>query len=201
MSNYYRVNSEDDLDEIINKNEFRLVMIFFSAKKPPLIPINVDIYIKKLLKHELSKKYNDNIFIYVDLLDYKLRSTDKYVNRVTKNELPYVEFYYNKRLIGNITNINKDIEKLFDTLDKLNNSILEKVFSNHKVSVEETKNIINSNSNSESNKNIIKDNNMNEDYEKELSKRMEKINELKKKAILEEYEHLCKIKKNEENIN
>jgi hypothetical protein len=188
---FYKINNEILIDEIMDENKFNLICILFSAddlNKFSKDVINNTRIIKKGIKKTLSEKYNDVIFIYVDLNNYVI-SENKYSKYISKNSLPYVGFYFNSNQLASISLANLEVIEsgILQLKEKIDKLVFEKKEENNK----------------DNNEDNNEDNN-NEESEIENNKDMVNINqeEINKKNLLIQQqqirEELIKRKKIEE---
>lgn len=115
MSNIFQVVNADDLEEILDDNLLKLVVVMFSSKQ--CLPCkNI-----KPVFIELSKKNSDCFFVYIDLTNFK-------DNRLAVTEsiegTPQFIYYYDKQEIANV--VGGDKEVLVNTFNSLNDKIVEK---------------------------------------------------------------------------
>ena len=100
--NIYQVIRETDLDTILHDNLSNLVVAMFSDKQS----ISRSVYRQmKLSYFELSQKYSDVFFVYIDLRNY----TDTNGKHTTNIRIPRFTFYNNMEDIGNVEGMNMDI--------------------------------------------------------------------------------------------
>lgn len=118
-NNLYQIDYEPYLDEIIECNKFKLITIIFSADMP-IMPVNNNRSIKKLLTRYLSKIHTDVIFIYVNLSNFKVTES-KYARNITPAMLPLTNFFWNNSLLTYIAKTEAYI--IINVIDKLKQKI------------------------------------------------------------------------------
>lgn len=185
---FYKINNEILIDEIMDENKFNLICILFSTddlNKFSKDVINNTRIIKKGIKKTLSEKYNDVIFIYVDLLNFII-SENKYSKYIGKNSLPYVGFYFNNNQLASISLANLEVIEsgILQLKEKIDKLVFEKKKDNN---IEDNNNI----DNDEENKHIENHEELNLEQEETSKKNLL----IQKQQIREE---LIKRKKIEE---
>lgn len=128
MNNIYKVTHEQQINDILEKNQDKLTIIVFSVEDNNILNINTDRNIKKTLK-TLSQKYAEHIFVYVDLKKYMLKD-EIYTQIVNKDNIPFTYFYYKKKGLCTIQKSNS--ESITETLNKIIIDILPKLMSEKK---------------------------------------------------------------------
>jgi len=93
MSNIYRIVDETHLCDIIDRNQFKVIVVSFGNKRT-----NGHILKKSLV--ELSKKFQQSIFLYVDVDQYTRTGI------VKVGGVPTTMIFFNKELTVEITGIN-----------------------------------------------------------------------------------------------
>jgi hypothetical protein len=124
QSNIFRIKTENELDEILNINQYKLVTVIFSSNDINVIPAETDVQLKKIMKRVLAKEYQTCIFIYVNLSDFKL-TAEKYTKPVKRHNIPYTQFYWDNFQLATISKANKD--SIIETIDKLLIKINKKI--------------------------------------------------------------------------
>ena len=91
MSNLYQVLNENDLIDILNKNQNKLIIMLFSAKWCQPCKMIKPVFIK------LSKKHVKSLFLYIDINNYnECKTTNKPISFLDKVEgLPTFLYYIN----------------------------------------------------------------------------------------------------------
>lgn len=141
MSNIYRVNNENIIDELFEKYNGNLICLIFTKNS------EIDTEIRKSLKRNISVQYKNIIFLYVNLNDYKITG-NVYTKKITNNLLPYVSFYFKKKELGTIIKAtteaisetcNNILQQLKKILIKYNNEEIK----NSEKNIEKKENVMN----------------------------------------------------------
>jgi hypothetical protein len=90
--NYYKIINSESLDEIINENKNKLIIIFIFNEKNNII----NEYIKK----HISLIYSDCMYIYINKQQYENKNGRIDVNKIQNNS--YICFIYNNKVIDEI---------------------------------------------------------------------------------------------------
>ncbi len=193
---FYKINNEILIDEIMDENKFNLICILFSSDNLSKISkevVNNTRIIKKGIKNTLSEKYNNVIFIYVDLLNFII-TKNKYSHHISKNSLPYVGFYFNNNQLASISLANLEVIEsgILQLKEKIDKLVFEKKEDND---MENNNTEDNNIDNEEENKNIENHEEINFEQEETNKKNLliqkQKIREeLIKRKKLEEIEKL-----------
>lgn len=208
---FYKINNEILIDEIMDENKFNLICILFSAddlNKFSKEVVNNTRIIKKGIKNTLSEKYNDVIFIYVDLLNFVI-SKNKYSQYISKNSLPYVGFYFNNNQLASISLANLEVIEsgILQLKEKIDKLVFEKkednnIEDNNIDNEEENKNIenheeLNLEQEEPSKKNLLI---QKQQIREELIKRkkLEEIEKLKQQYFINELTRIKRAKELEE---
>lgn len=126
--NIYQITNEKDLMYLLhNKFKNNIATILFTNGNNFL---SSDL--KKTMKRNLSKKYEDVLFIYVNIESYDIDKSSILEN-VDNQHYPYVLMYWNGCEVGNVKN--SDRESL--------NIVVEKIYENIKKHLHETTTNIN----------------------------------------------------------
>ena len=115
-NNIFEISKEDDLIEVLNNINDRLIVLMFSASwcgpcktiKPEFI--------------KFSKKYNQTLFIYIDIEEYdECKKNEKDQSFIDKVEgLPSFMFYINKNLLTRFEGADKSkLEKYIEKCEQL----------------------------------------------------------------------------------
>ena len=119
-SNFFKIEREAHLDEIIEKNPYKLIILIFSIENNFEIPVLNNTYnLKKHIKHNLNND-TDTIFLLIDLQKYAIK-TNKYSQYITKGSLPYSSFYFNSNLLARVTSTEKEV--FLSTYEKIKEQI------------------------------------------------------------------------------
>ena len=143
IGNIYQVLNEDDLNEIIEDNQNKLIVVLFSAKwcgpcrkiKPMFI--------------DFSSKNKESFFVFINIDTF---SDKKFKFMENVSNIPHFNYYYNNNLVkkivgGNFDNFketyfelqtNKDLQKKVNKDEIINNYV--KNYENIKESIENIKN-------------------------------------------------------------
>lgn len=113
MSNLYLVKHETHIDDLMKKNQNKLIILLFSTNNPQIVDQENTINLKKFIKHELSIRYKDVVIIYINLSDFMV-TDNKYTSKFTKLDLPVTLFILNTDILAKIANTS--ITYLDDTL-------------------------------------------------------------------------------------
>ena len=123
QNNIYQVNSESQIDEILQNNTESLIVLVFSISNPEYVPTNINLSLKKEIKRNISKKYKDVIFLYIDLNSY---FEEKRIYTRNINVLPFASFIWRNQEFGNIKSV----------LPEYIDDVIPKIFSNIKTFLE-----------------------------------------------------------------
>lgn len=105
-SNILLIENIAHIREIVANNPNKMVTLVMSTSDNNILAQNINISMKKFLKHTLASKFKDIVFLYVDLSKLKIpidvdKSPDKkYLDKITKTNLPLVKFLYNDKTLG-----------------------------------------------------------------------------------------------------
>lgn len=213
---FYKINNEILIDEIMDENKFNLICILFSSDNLNKISkevVNNTRLLKKGIKKTLSEKYNDVIFIYVDLLNFII-TKNKYSHNISKNSLPYVGFYFNNNQLASISLANLEVIEsgILQLKQKIDKLVFEKKEDNNIINNDEENNeeineeVINNENNDETNnlqeeettkKNLlIQQQQIREEFIKR--KKLEEIEKLKQQYFINELTRIKRTKELEE---
>jgi hypothetical protein len=121
--NIFQIINENDIDEIIDDNPFRHIVIGIATKH-----LNKLIKLKHILS-QLAKNNPNTICLYVDLIKFNY-TTHKYTSNI--NGFGRVLFYFNKSELGKITDIEDDQSIIINsTFTNLNTQIKDVFHSNN----------------------------------------------------------------------
>jgi len=188
----YRINDEMILYKLLEKNKDKLVSVLYSSENTSVFPketINTTRKIKKIMKREISKKYENMLFCYINLGDYKIY-TNKFTDTITKDIIPRISFYFNLARVGNIDNANVSNVDLSKIIDEINNKIKELLKEKE---IKEKENNPEIKDNEEEKIDKIKTQLLNQ-------RKLEEIERLKQQYLIMELEKLRKMKEQQENI-
>lgn len=202
MNNFYRIEKELYIDELMAKYKNKLFVLIFSVDSKNFSPdiINNTNLIKKNIKKELLNE-NNAIFLYINLQKYNI-TQNNYASQITRDSIPYVSFYYNNNHVARI--LNAEWPVFIDTYNKIKLE-LDREKSE---SPNNTTNSISNNNEAIQDNNDIDDkielNNIDEyDTLKEQIKqqrKLEEIEKLKQQYLINELTKLKKSKEIQENI-
>jgi len=215
MTNFYRIEKEVHIDEIMEKYNNKLFVLIFSVDSKNFNPeiINNTNLIKKNIKKELLNE--QNIFLYINLQRYII-TQNKYANQITRDSIPYISFYYNKNQIARILNaewnvfeetynkIKSELDAIKEKSEILNNnaSMSNGPISNEKQE-KNSNDLIETDNKGEQEKQeeIINKNEQNTLKEQiKQQKKLEEIEKLKQQYLINELTKLKKAKEIEETL-
>jgi hypothetical protein len=188
----YRINDEIILDKLLQKHNDKLIAILYSSENTSVFTketINTTKKIKKYLKRDLSKKYENMIFGYVNLGDYKIY-TNKFTDTITKDIIPRISFYFNLTRVGNIDKANIPAEELSKIIDEINTKISELI--KEKETQEKSKQVETKEEIKEEKIDVIKTQLLNQ-------RKLEELEKLKQQYLIMELEKLRRMKEQQEN--
>ena len=121
QNNIYQVNSESQIDEILQNNIKSLIVLVFSSSDPTYVSTDVNLLLRKEIKRKLSKKYKNVIFLYIDLNSY---DEEEFTYTHNVSVLPFATFIWEKKELAVIKNalpeyIDNVIPKVFVNIEKL----------------------------------------------------------------------------------
>ncbi len=123
-SNFFKIEREAHIDDIIEKNPYKLIVLIFSVESNFNIPtLNNTFQLKKHIKYNLNND-EDTIFLFINLQKYAIK-TNKYSQYITKDSLPYSSFYFNSNLLARITSTEKEV--FISTYEKIKEQIKEHI--------------------------------------------------------------------------
>jgi hypothetical protein len=126
MKNIVKVKKESHIDNILENNRFKLVLLYFSHSDSKYMSQLLGIKLRKFLKRTLSE-LDDVMIVYVDLKEYE-RSNNKYTGHIRPEMLPYVMYMFDKRLTAEL--VKADVESLHkctcDTKEKIDSVMKDK---------------------------------------------------------------------------
>jgi asparagine N-glycosylation enzyme membrane subunit Stt3 len=172
MTNIFKIKDEESIDFILEKYKFNLVIVMYVSIQT--IPKDILKKIKKLLKRNLAKDYQDIYFLYVNIDDYK-NTNNKYSQLVNNNNIPYAQYFLNNNLLCSIDSVKP--EELINVLKAIKKDIDNNVYK------QDTQN---------NQVNII-------EQQLNQQKKMEKIQEMKTAILLKELNKIKKLKEFKEN--
>ncbi len=195
-SNFYKIEKEIHIDEILEKNPYKLVVLIFSFENPTFNKqiLNETFKLKKYIKNKLNND-NDTIYLYINLQKYIIKE-NKYSQHITKDSLPYVSFYFNFNHIARILNGEEEI--FANTLSKLKDHLKD----HFKIAKEKENNSNIENVNIENNDNTE----MKESDQQNLTeqirqqRKLEEIEKLKQQYLINELTKLKKAKEIQEKL-
>lgn len=196
-SNFYKIERETYIDEIMEQNPFKLIVLMFSVESNFDIPsLNNTFEINKHIKHNLNNE-TDSIFLFVNLGKYAIK-TNKYSQYITKNSLPYTSFYFNTNLLARVTSTEKDV--FISTYDKIKEQIKEHIELIKKKKEEKSE---------DENQNEVENKESNSDKSKDMEnltshirqqRKLEEIEKLKQQYLINELTKLKKAKEIQEQM-
>jgi len=113
--NFYKIEKESHIDEVMERNPYKLITLFFSLDD------NITHIIKKNIKKNLSNDTN-SIFLFINLQKYIIKE-NKYSKFITKDSLPYMSFYFTSQHLARITQAEYSV--FFTTYNKLKEQLSE----------------------------------------------------------------------------
>lgn len=108
LNNIFKVLNETDLNDVLNNHKYNIVIMMFSSDKCQSCKIIKPFYIN------MSKHFNNEIFIYIDV-DNFVHTSNKYINNV--DVIPKFIFLYNLQEIASVGGSDKNL--LIDTLNEI----------------------------------------------------------------------------------
>jgi len=172
MTNFYKIEKESHIDEIFEKNPYKLIVLIFSVVKDfDKTALNNTFLLKKNIKHNFNTDDN-TIFLFIDLRNYLIKS-NKYSNNIKPDTVPYTTFYFNSNQLARILNTE------CETFDKTYNQLKDKLTEHFKLAHRESTDKL---------KEQIKE-----------QKKIENIEKLKQQYVINELLKLKKTKQIEEN--
>ncbi len=184
-SNFYKIEREAHIDEIMEQNPYKLIVLIFSVESNFEIPaLNNTFEINKHIKHNLNEDF-DSIFLFINLAKYAIK-TNKYSQYITKNSLPYTSFHFNTNLLARITSTEKDV--FISTYDKIKEQIKEHI---ELVKKKKEENNLGTNDDKNKNEETNEVNELNKESNSDKSKDMENLtSHIRQQRKLEEIEKL-----------
>ncbi len=194
---FYLITNEEQLDEIINENKTKLVVVLYSSQNEKAFDKEVIKKTKQIKKYfnQIKEEYQNNIFLYVNLSNYGY-SRNVYTHNLTKDVIPRVSFYYNLSRLANIDNIDF-LEDIKNVINQLKSKIDQKKST---ISIEETPLHENETLNNE-NQNppeIAKPSEDDVDKQLEVQRKLEEIERLKQQYLILELQKIKKMKEEQE---
>jgi hypothetical protein len=108
MNNIWSVDNENDIINIFQKNNNKLVTILFTSENNNMLNKNIYMSTKKTLKRDLASKYKDEVFIYVNISDYSASEMNFFAKNIVKNNLPYLQIFLGNKRLCVIENTDSD---------------------------------------------------------------------------------------------
>ncbi len=111
LSNIYQVINESDLDEIFTNHSDKIIIVMYAKRKCKPCRKFKSTFV------EISKKYNESIFLYIDVENFE--NTGKYISKIKST--PTFKYYYDNEQLVTICGPDKKIfeEKLNIVLNSL----------------------------------------------------------------------------------
>lgn len=192
-SNFYKIEKEIHIDEILENNQNKLMVLVFSFENQNFAKnvLNESFKLKKYIKNNL-KNDNDTIYLYIDLKNYIIKE-NIYSKYITKESLPYVSFYYNHNQLARILNCEQPV--FVNTITKIKEYIHESLKTHNETNTE-ISNIQNDD------KTEIKENeqqNLTDQIRQQ--RRLEEIEKLKQQYLINELIRMKKAKEIQEQID
>jgi hypothetical protein len=197
-SNFYKIEKEIHIDEILEKNPYKLVVLIFSFENPTFNKqvLNETFKLKKYIKNKLNND-TDTIYLYINLQKYTIKE-NKYSQYITKDSLPYVSFYFNYNHMARILNGEEEIFE--STLSKLK----EHLKDHFKLAKEKENNSNIENTNEHNNENdnteIKESDQQNLTEQIRQQRKLEEIEKLKQQYLINELTKLKKAKEIQEKL-
>lgn len=174
MTNFFKIEKESNIDEIMEKNPYKMIITIFSVVKDfEKTALNNTFILKRNIKHNLNTD-EDSIFLFIDLRHYLIKS-NKYSNMIKPDTVPYVSFHFNSNQLARILNTE------WDTFENTYKQLKEKLSEHFKLAHRDS---------TEKLKEQIKE-----------QKKIENIEKLKQQYVINELLKLKKTKQLEENTN
>lgn len=120
-NNIFQVISESQISEILQNNAEMLTVVIFSASNNCIVPTETNVHLKKKIKREISIKYKNVIYLYVDLNKYHQNPDErKYTQLINRETVPLSLFIWRNEEVGNIKGVSaEDID-----------NVIPKIFAN-----------------------------------------------------------------------
>jgi hypothetical protein len=120
--NFYKIEKESFIDDIIEKNPYKLFVLIFSlASNYNTHILNNTFLIKKNIKNNFSNDSN-TIFLFINLQKYTIKD-NKYSQFITKESIPYISFFFNGKHLARILSAEYDVFET--TYNKIKNELSE----------------------------------------------------------------------------
>ncbi len=120
--NFYKIEKELFIDDIMQKNPYKLFVLIFSLESNFNINIlNNTFLIKKNIKKNFSND-NNTIFLFINLQKYTIKD-NKYSQFITKDSIPYISFYFSGKHLARILSGEYDVFET--TYNKIKNELSE----------------------------------------------------------------------------
>jgi hypothetical protein len=196
-SNFYKIEKEIHIDEILEKNPYKLVVLIFSFEHPTFNKqvLNETYKLKKYIKNKLNNDDN-TIYLYINLQKYIIKE-NKYSQNITKDSLPYVSFYFNSNHIARI--LNGEEEVFMNTLVKLKDHLKDHFkIAKENNQFEQTNNI--QNNENENTTEIKESDQQNLTEQIRQQRKLEEIEKLKQQYLINELTKLKKAKEIQEKL-
>ena len=213
MTNLFKITNENTINEIFENHKEKLICLIFSDSNTSYVYKELHLNIRKAIKRDLTKLFNNILFLIVDLSDYMI-TNNFYTKNINKESIPYVAYYYKNKELATITtatpdsihkaclDILQELKKVLNKLktNKLNTEELSKIESvpvpkiepEVKINTELTEpNIL------EELKEGAKEAEAKESEDLE-AKKMEKIKELRDIALIKEVNKIIEMKENDQ---
>ena len=194
-SNFYKIEKEIHIDEIMEKNPYKLIVLIFSFEHPAFNKevLNHTFKLKKFIKNNLNKDA-DTIYLYINLQKYILRE-NKYSQHITKDSLPYISFYFNSNHLARILNCENDV--FMETLQKIKEQLKEH-FKMAKEKELNTGDNVNNETNADTQEKTEDHENLKEQIRQQ--RKLEEIEKLKQQYLINELTKLKKAKEIQEKL-
>ncbi len=198
--NFYKIEKETFIDEIMANNPYKLFVLIFSVESNFNVnTLNATFNIKKNIKKNFSTD-NNTIFLFVNLQKYAIKE-NKYSQYITKESLPYISFYFTGKHLARILSAEYDVFET--TYNKLKNELTEHFeLVNKNVHKEEE---VNDNQNKETNQELNNQepneniDNLTEQIQQQ--RKLEEIEKLKKQYLINELTKLKRAKEIQEKLD
>ncbi len=203
---FYLITNEEQLDEIINENTNKLVIVLYSSQNEKLFDKDVITKTKQIKKYfnQIKEVYHNIIFLYVNLSNYGFKK-NIYTNNITKDVIPRVSFYYNLSRLANIDNIDY-LEDINNVITQLKNKIESKKSSiiiedqpiQEQIQEKLVDNTSINNENNKENNEIKKVADDEVDKQLDVQRKLEEIERLKQQYLILELQKIKKMKEEQE---